>query len=344
MIHLVVERHATHSSFRLVDPGGRDLDSANEFLATLAVRGLSPRTTRAYGFDLVSFHRWLDDTGLSVEGLQAKGLITFIAALHQAGASPTTINRRLIAVRLFLLFATGKDLADGPLLRPTGGYYKGRGKDRALGLHALARRRPLLRVKAPRKLVDPLTSEEVRGFLRRTRRYRDLAIVHLLLLCGLRSCEVLALRRADVVFDDKRLVIQGKGQKERAMPLPELAADALRRYLRLERPQAAHDQLFVILQGKQRGLPMTAAGLRSLFVHRRKDPALKRANAHRFRHTFGADMARAGVRLPILQKMMGHESGTTTLQYINLSMDDIAAAYAQAMAEIKKRYQEGGSV
>ena len=54
--------------------------------------------------------------------------------------------------------------------------------------------------------------------------------------------------------------------------------------------------------------------------------------------TFGADMARSGVRLPILQKMMGHADSKTTLQYINLSMADVAAEFQRAAEEIHKRY------
>ena len=84
---------------------------------------------------------------------------------------------------------------------------------------------------------------------------------------------------------------------------------------------------------------MTATGLRSLFRHRRLASLLASANAHRFRHTFGTDMARAGVRLPVLQKMMGHADTKTTLQYIRLSMSDIADEYQRAVAEIDKRYR-----
>ena len=83
---------------------------------------------------------------------------------------------------------------------------------------------------------------------------------------------------------------------------------------------------------------MSLSGLRSLFRHRRRTSLLANANPHRFRHTFGADMARAGVRLPILQRMMGHAYPTTTLQYIRLSMEDIANEYHRALKEIEKRY------
>ena len=84
---------------------------------------------------------------------------------------------------------------------------------------------------------------------------------------------------------------------------------------------------------------MTAEGILSLFrARRRSKKELKIANPHRFRHTFGADMARPGVRLPVLQRMMGHASGLTTLRYIRLSVDDIADEYNRAMERIERRY------
>jgi integrase len=84
---------------------------------------------------------------------------------------------------------------------------------------------------------------------------------------------------------------------------------------------------------------MTLAGLRSLFRHRRRDHAVARANPHRFRHTFGADMARSGVRLPILQRLMGHADDSTTLRYIQLSMADIADEYQRVVNELQRRYR-----
>jgi integrase len=196
-----------------------------------------------------------------------------------------------------------------------------------------------LRVKEAHKLVDPLTPEQVRSFLRSLRRYRDLAIVQLMLLCGLRSAEVLAVEPKDVDFDERRLRVRGKGSRERALPLPDSLVDVVQRYLELERPRLAPSrQLFVILQGKRRGQPMSPAGLRSIFRYRRRRPPLKTANAHRFRHTFGTDMARANVRLPVLQRLMGHADAKTTLQYIQLSMTDIAAEYQRAMQQIEQRY------
>lgn len=325
----------------LVDDERGPLRQANRFLETLTIRGLSPATRRAYAFDLLLLHRWLAHRRRTVRALRARDLLDFIAAQRAAGAQPASINRRLIACRLLYRFCTGHDLDGQPGAVGPAPHYRGRGRDHALGLHQLRRPRRLkLRVKAPRRLVEPLTSQEVRAFLRRLRRYRDRAIVHLMLLCGLRSAEVIGLRCTDIGLDAGTLRVRGKGDKERALPLAPVVAQSVRDYLHWERPaDAVAPALFVVLQGSRRGRPMTTAGLRSLFRQRRRDYRLARANPHRFRHTFGADMARAGVRLPILQRLMGHADGLTTLQYIHLSMADVADEYARAVATLGPRYR-----
>lgn len=319
----------------------RPIPEANRFLAAVATRGLSRATVRAYGFDLVVLYRWLERNGQSLRALSGELLLAYVAAQQHLGAQPSSINRRLTTARLLYRFCTGRELEQGRGAISPAPHYRGRGRDRALGLHPLPQRRQLaLRVKVPRCIVEPLSGTEVRRFLRSLRRYRDLAIVHLMLLCGLRSAEVLQLQIGDVLVEDGQLRVRGKGQRERVLPLPDLVARSVADYVRWERPAACQTRLlFVVLQGRRRGRPMTLPGLRSLFRQRRRDHAIARANPHRFRHTFGADMARSGVRLPILQRMMGHADSSTTLHYIHLSMADIADEYRRVIAELQRRYQ-----
>lgn len=326
---------------RLVDARRRPITQANRFLTAVVVRGLSHATVRAYGFDLVVLYRWLDESRHALASLSGAKLLQYAGAQRLAGAQPTTINRRLTTARLLYRFVTGREIDAGRGAITPAPYYRGRGRDRQLGLHALPRQRRLkLRVKVPHRVVEPLSGVEVRQFLRTLRRYRDLAIVHLMLLCGLRSAEVLQLELGDVLVDEEQLRIRGKGNRERVLPLPQVVARSIADYVRWERPAGGTSpRLFVILQGPRRGAPMTLAGLRSLFRHRRRDHAIARANPHRFRHTFGADMARSGVRLPILQRMMGHADGATTLGYIRLSMADIADEYRRAVEELQRRYR-----
>lgn len=336
---LIVREDRGH--YRLVTSSGAVVEEVDEFLRALEARGLSPHTVHAYAFDLVTLYRWLDQEKRYIRDLTQKDLLDFVSAQRKVGASPRSINRRLVVIGLMYRFLTGQAIPTGTGASLPAPYYKGRGRDRDLGLHQIkAPRHRNLQVKTPRTLVEPLSAEQARLLIGSFKRLRDISIAYLMLLCGLRSREVLALDVRDVSFDQGRLRVSGKGNKERVLPLPTLLVTCLRSYLRLERPSVCRtSKLFVVLQGKRRGLPMTVSGLRSLFRHRRRNEKLKTANPHRLRHTFGADMARSGVRLPILQKMMGHADSKTTLQYINLSMADVAAEFQRAAEEIHKRYK-----
>jgi len=189
-----------------------------------------------------------------------------------------------------------------------------------------------LRLKQPRRVIQPLAAEHVAQFWASFRTFRDLAVVGLMLLDGLRSCEILTLQLEDVKLADAQLHVLGKGRKQRTLPLPGEILEVLQSYLRLERPLTNSPHLFVSLKGRRRGQPMTPAGLRSLFRHHRLRSEVRSANPHRFRHTFGADMVRAGISLPALQHLMGHSQIHTTLLYVQLAPSDVWREYARAVA------------
>jgi site-specific recombinase XerD len=324
----------------------KPVEAVDRFLSALETRGLSPHTVRAYAFDLLALYRWLrgrpEGEASSVEELKQSDLWDFVRDQRSVNAKPASINRRLTVASLLYRFLTGKHIgaSSGAGVILPAAHYKGRGRDRDLGLHLLrAPRYRALRVKTPQTIVEPLTAEQARLLIGSFERYRDIAIAYLMLLCGLRSREVLALEVGDVDFDKGRLLVSGKGGKERVLPLPPLLVRYLRNYLRLERPSVCKTKvLFVVLKGHRRGRAMTVSGLRSLFRYRRRNAKLENANPHRLRHTFGTDMARSGVRLPILQKMMGHSDSKMTLKYINLSIADVAAEFQRAAKEVHKRY------
>ena len=82
---------------------------------------------------------------------------------------------------------------------------------------------------------------------------------------------------------------------------------------------------------------MTAARLRSLFRHHRRITTVPKANPHRFRHTFATDMILAGVSLPALMQLMGHAKIETTLDYVQLTSQDVYRQYARAVAQQIRR-------
>jgi integrase len=191
-----------------------------------------------------------------------------------------------------------------------------------------------LRVKTPKHTISPLSVDEVARFWSSFRTSRDLAIVGLMLLQGLRSQEVLDLNRDDLLLPEAQICVRGKGNKTRFLPLAPEAAQLLDHYLRLERPTTSTNALFVSLKGPARGTRMTPAGLRSLFRHHRRTTGVKIANPHRFRHTFASDMVRAGVSLPALMQLMGHAQIQTTLAYMQVTPLEVYQQYARAVAQL----------
>jgi site-specific recombinase XerD len=143
---------------------------------------------------------------------------------------------------------------------------------------------------------------------------------------------VLSLNRDDLLLAESQMRVQGKGNKQRWLPLAPEAIQLLDHYLQLERPPQCGSALFVGLKGRARGRRMTPAGLRSLFRHHRRTTGVEKANPHRFRHTFATDMIRAGISLPALMQLMGHTQIQTTLVYVQLTSQDVYQQYAQAVA------------
>ncbi len=322
---------------QVVDDNGVPIGDCTRFLERIMVRGLSVHTAESYAYDLALILRWLSDSRRALEKLTSDDLHDFIAWERGRGSHPRSINRRLHTLRLFHRFVVGLEMS-GAL--EGCGTYRSRQRDWELGLQRLPKRTVRqARVKVAKKLITPLTPEQVQAFVQSLHRYRDIAIAYLMLLCGLRSAEVLHLRLTDVETDDRRIRVPGKGNKERSLPLPPLVIRLVDRYLKLERPRdCITDRLFVVLQGRRRGQPMGRTALRRVFRTRRENPALANANPHRLRHTFGTDMARAGVRLPILQRMMGHAHPETTLEYVYLTGVDVAAEFQRAVAVLEARY------
>ena len=141
-------------------------------------------------------------------------------------------------------------------------------------------------------------------------------------------------------MSDAQMRVLGKGNKKRVLPLAPEILEVLDKYLHLERPLTNSSSLFVSLKGRQRGRAMTPAGLRSLFRHHRLHSQVPHANPHRFRHTFGADMVRAGISLPALQQLMGHSQIHTTMLYVQLAPADVWREYTRA---VQKRIRMGYS-
>jgi site-specific recombinase XerD len=329
---------ASASPYRLLDEQG-EIAWANSFLDAQHIRQLSVRSLRAYAYDLLHFARWwFQQPAKPLSEVTESTLLDYVRYQldQQPKPTPQTVNHRLVVLHCLYRFHLGTEIPPGRshfqrtfTKRSPLGYGRPR---RAIALG--------LRLKQPRRMIVPLSAEEIATFWHSFRSFRDLALVGLMLLDGLRSCEVLSLQLEDLQLADAQMRVIGKGNKTRVLPLPREVIDVLQNYLRLERPLTNSPSLFVCLKGRHRGQSMTTAGLRSLFRSHRIGCQVPRANPHRLRHTFGSDMVRAGISLPALQHLMGHSQIHTTMLYVLLAPQDVWREYARA---VEKRAQPGSS-
>lgn len=334
VLHQPASNHA-RSPFRVVEQTtSREVDWINRFLDRECLRRVADITLRSYAHDLLHFLRWWESvhhTHAIAEGaLTESVLLEYVR--FQSGQLPqlsgSTINHRVaVADRALRVAFPGAPSQVAPGFQET--YWRRAPMGLGRPLPALSR----LRVRTPKRTMVPLSVDQVARFWSSFRTSRDLAIVGLMLLQGLRSQEVLDLNRDDLLLPEAQIRVRGKGNKTRFLPLAPEAIQLLDHYLRLERPDPSTAALFVSLKGRARGSRMTPAGLRSLFRYHRQTTGVTLANPHRFRHTFASDMVRAGVSLPALMQLMGHAQVQTTLVYLQVTPLEVYQQYARAVAQ-----------
>jgi site-specific recombinase XerD len=337
----------------LAGPAAERFGLVNDYLGYLADRRYSPRTVRAYAFDLLALCRWLLAEGITLGAVTTDVLLRYLAACRtaelpgrpggnvysirdgrNAGYAPATINRRLAAVSgLFAFRQLREPDAPNPVPRGKQARRPSRG-ERAGELGHLARARPRspLRVRQPRRLPRGLEREEAGALLASFRTWRDRAIAGLMLFSGLRSAEVLGLEVADVDVGAGWVRVVGKGDKERRVPVDREVAGVIQTYLLAERPDTDATQLFVVGKGPNRGRPLTPAGLRSVFRYHRAKAGVPAGHPHALRHSFGTALAEAGVDLAVIQQLLGHDHIDSSAAYVHLAPAHVRAAYDDALA------------
>ncbi|CAN5705437.1 hypothetical protein BH24ACT13_BH24ACT13_14110 [soil metagenome] len=338
----------------VVAGAGVDVELVNGFLAHLSVRNFAAATRRAYAFDLLDFLRFLGAAGLGLASVVPMDLFAYLDWQQRSrasvpagvvvrfsdrrGVAPATMNRRIAAVRgLFEYAVLSGARADNPVpaaRRSTGFRTPRRG---LLGHLGPGRQRAGGRlVRSERRLPESLDAREVAVFIADLFTARDRAIALAMLLGGLRAGEVRSLRLADVDQGLRRLRVVGKGGKERVVPVEVSFFTELAIYLRTERPPGCVTaECFVVLRGPTVGGPLTEAGMRRIFRTHRVSAGTPRVRPHRLRHTYGTELAGAGIDLLVLRELMGHASPETTAAYVHLSTAALAAEYTSARARIE---------
>jgi integrase/recombinase XerD len=291
-----------------------------------------PNTLRAVTFDLKTFFSVVEKDPVEVTPAdvfdflaQQRGDRTVVRLSdREAGLSARTIARRLSSVSGFYAYLVARGdtpVATNPV--PRGLSTRRRGGSKR------SRTTPLVRV--PRTLPKILSPEEVTALLGALRTHRDRAMVLAMVLGGLRRCEVLGLRLADVRVGDRPLFIaEGKGGHQRVVPVANAFFAAVGEYLGNERPTMSTDRLFVVLKGPRRGQPLSAEGVDEVLTGARRRAGLEQGTCHQLRHTCLTRLREAGMALEAVQAQAGHRSIESTRVYLHLTNDWLAAEYRRA--------------
>ena len=176
-------------------------------------------------------------------------------------------------------------------------------------------------IKVPKKKKELYSDVDLEKLKRNCKKKRDLAIVMFLYATCCRIGEVVELNRDSVIIENQKLVVHGKGDKERKVYFDAVTAEALKQYLD-ERTDDC-EALF-INRYKER---LQANGIRSMLKDLAKAAGVNHVHPHKFRRTKATDMARHGMPIQDVQAILGHEKIDTTMQYVQMNDTDIESSY-----------------
>ena len=280
--------------------------SLDGFLAHASLeRGLAPRTVEAYRRDLVRFVAHLDRQRVRrVRDMRREHVTGFLASLERQGLGARSRARALVAVRRFLRHVGAAGALAG---------------DPAEGVESPRFTQPLPRVMRSDEVVALIEAAESDGPLG----LRDVAMLEVLYGSGLRVTELVTLPLSGLDLRAGWLRVLGKGNKERVVPLGELAVAALETYLEQGRPVLARaasrrsDAVFL----SRRGTAMTRQNYftRLRGIARRAGLPSDRVSPHVLRHAFATDLLEGGADLRAVQSMLGHADLSTTQIYTHVS-------------------------
>lgn len=269
-------------------------EAIEAFLRQFAA-GRSAHTVRAYGADLRQLAKVCEENGVEdVKLLSGREIRLF---LRHFGASPVTRARKLCAVRAFTrwLVRSG-DLEEDP----------------SLDISSPAK---------PKRLPKDLSVEQAAELVSCAygpTPFRDQAILELLYGAGLRASEVVGINLEDVDVRAGEVRVRGKGMKDRVALFGEPCANAIRAWLRHERPTTASPALFV----NGRGGRLTTRTVQNIVARRRRLLGLgEPITPHSLRHSFATHLLNGGADLKTVQQLLGHESLATTQVYTHVSIE-----------------------
>lgn len=263
-------------------------------------KGLSKNTLDAYLRDLNKLLLFSADIDKPITYLTLDDLHQFIARLHDNGLTARSKKRIISGIKSFYKYLIIEDYMEND---------------------------PSELLESPKlglQLPDVLSIDEIDALmeavdLSKPEGIRNLAIFEVLYSCGLRVSELLDLKISDIYFNEEFIRINGKGDKQRLVPISEIALERIKNYLtdreKLPIKPQYSDILFLSVRGRQ----LTRMRVFKII----KDCALianikKTISPHTFRHSFATHLLEHGANLRVIQQLLGHERISTTEIYTHL--------------------------
>jgi len=282
-----------------------------EFLDYLTVeKGLSPLTIAAYRQDLVTYFHFLEQQAVEFNYKQPPDhhvIQRFLGERQRLAKSSATIVRAIVAIRGFHRFLKKEQMTE---FDPTENFES---------------------YKLWKKLPDVLTTEEVSRLLRmpdleKKNGLRDRAMLELLYATGLRVSELIGLTADQINWKEAHLIVEGKGRRERLVPIGTTALAITRRYLRTRPADSQEAPLFLA-----RGLKgFTRVGFWKLIKRYTKLAGItKTVSPHTLRHSFATHLLAGGADLRIVQEMLGHVDIGTTQIYTHIDRERLKNIHRQ---------------
>ena len=296
-------------------------------------RGLSENTARIYQDDLAAFQRYLTESGAALADMNrrmARGYLAWLATegretVHpysgrkqREGYARVSILRKLTALRSFYRFLAQE------------GWFK----------HNPVPSGRSLQVKTEKPLPSFIGKQEAARLLSAPDTdndygLRDRAILEVLYSCGVRLAEIVGMDLPDINFAERRILVEGKGSKERWTLFGQPTAEVLQRYLEESRAALLNEGLAAGKRVDNNALFLNRYGQR---LSRRSIEKLVKSHAaqaglrdgihpHTLRHTFASHMLEGDADLRVIQELLGHASPTTTQIYTHITKQEAKAAY-----------------
>ena len=277
-------------------------DVKQRFLGHLTLeKGTSANTAQAYSDDVDKLVRYFADAGVGIEHATTDDLERFVCTLQDVGIQPRSQARIISGVKGFYKFLRMEGYMDND---PT---------------------ELLLTPKIGRHLPEVLTVEEIDRMIdcidmSKAEGQRNRAIIETLYGCGLRVSELVTLQLSQLFIEEGYVVIQGKGNKQRLVPISPVAIEQITLYLEQTRShqvakRGSEDILFL----NRRGAMLTRQMIFHIIKQLCELAGIRKViSPHTLRHSFATHLLEGGANLRAIQQMLGHESITTTEIYVHI--------------------------